>query len=142
MYDLEFQTYLSDKINIDSSIIRSLFEGVNNDEFKVAWYLINDYKINKDELGRILGDYMGFAYVDPSSCIINAEYIKKIGTDFILENRALPMYKFGRAVTVSTSNPQSPFLQDKLEKKLEEIVSLVFCFPFDIENYLKSNSIK
>lgn len=138
MYDSKFQNYLSKKLDIDLEIIQNVFENRTDDAFESAKFLINDYNVDKNELGKIWGDYLGFAYVDPESSIVNAEFIDKVGIKFILNNKVLPLYKFGKAVTVLTPNPTNPFLQDKIEKKLEEVTSLVFCFPFDIENYLST----
>ncbi len=139
MQDLEFQKYLSKKTDIELAIIKDLFENAREGEFDVALKLIEVYGIDKATLGKLWGSYIGFAYVDPNMSIVNPELIKKVGADFILKNRALPLYKFGRAVTVSTCNPTNPFIQDKLEKKLEDLVSFVFCFPFDIKTYLKNS---
>lgn len=139
MYDSDFKQYLSDNLGFDYDIIEKIPSTV--DIFNIAKVLIQIHKVDKGKLGKIWGSYLGFAYVDPNTSIVNQEYIKKAGMSFILENKALPLYKFGRAVTVSTSNPQNPFLQDKIEKKLEEIVSLVFCFPFDIQMYLRDNNL-
>lgn len=141
MYNSDFAEYLSDKTGIDFIILDELYEKKTN-VFDIATTLINLYGVDRNKLGKIWGDYIGFAYVDPNSTIVKEEYIQKLGVDFIMKNKVLPMYKFGKAVTVSTYDPLNPFLQDKLEKKLDEIVSLVFCFPFDIENYIKLNNLK
>lgn len=140
MYDTDFLSYLSDNLDIDYETIAKVPRTV--DIFNLAKVLIQIHKIEKARLGKIWGSYLGFAYVDPNMSIVNQDYIQKAGIPFILENKAMPLYKFGRAVTVSTSNPKNPFLQDKIEKKLDEIVSLVFCFPFDIDVYLKNNNLK
>lgn len=141
MKNKDLEDYLLERIDIDPQILTDLFEQEKIDIFNVALKLIEKHGIDENELGKAWGSYLGFAYVDPCSSIVNKEYINKAGVEFILENKALPLYKFGRAVTVSTSNPKNPYLQDKLEKKLDEIVSLVFCFPFDIEIYLQMNRL-
>jgi hypothetical protein len=140
MYNSNFITYLSDQTELDFELLERLFQE-NSDVFDVALKLIEDYGIEAKHLGKFWGDYIGFAYVDPNTTIVNQEYIQKVGVDFIKQNKAIPLYKFGKAVTVCTSNPQSPFIQDKFEKKLGEIVSFVFCFPFDIEVYIKLNNL-
>lgn len=142
MYNEKFQIYLSEKTKIDFKIIKSLFIKYAEDIFNVVLVLNSDYGISKAELGKLWGSYIGYAYVDPNSSIANPEFLEKAGVKFILETQALPLYKFGKAVTVTTSDPLNPFLQAKMEKRLEEIVSLVFCFPFDIENYLVTHNIK
>lgn len=138
-YDLQFRRYLAENTDVDLNIIEQLFQK-KADAFDVALLLIENHGVDAKKLGKIWGDYLGFAYVDPNTTIVNKDYVRKLGKDFILANKALPLYKFGKAVTVSTSDPQNPFIQDKLEKRLEEIVSFVFCFPFDIEIYIKFNT--
>lgn len=140
MYNSEFQNYLSKKTNIELSVIKRLFEK-ETDVFKIALILTEKYDVDEKFLGKIWGDYLGFAYVNPNSSIVNKEYARMLGEDFIKENSVLPLYKFGKAITVVTSDPQNPYIQDKIEKKLSEIVSFVFCFPFDIEIYLGFNNI-
>lgn len=141
MYESDFQEYLSEKTGVDFITISDLFEQ-ESDVFKIALILIEKYDVDDKVLGKIWGDYLGFAYVNPCNSIVKPEYIKLTGVDFIKKYNALPLYKFGRAITVSTSDPKNPFIQDKLEKKLGELVSFVFCFPFDIEIYLQLNNIK
>lgn len=113
MYDENFYKYLSVKTEIDLLEITELFEK-EADVFKVALTLIEKYNIDEKQLGRAWGDYLGFAYVDPNASIVKPEYISKIGIDFIKKNNVLPLYKFGKAVTVSTSDPANPYIQDKL----------------------------
>lgn len=141
MYQADFKEYLSEKTGIDVEVIDNLFQN-QVDIFKIALELIENHGIDEGELGKIWGDYLGYAYVDPNKTIVNKEFVEKVGVQFIKDNSAMPLYKFGRAVTVCTSNPHNPYIQDKLEKKLGEIVSFVFCFPFDIEIYLKFNNVK
>jgi len=142
MYKEDFHIYLSKNTKIDLETIKTLFEKNGDDVFQVALTLNSDYGIDKAKLGKLWGTYLGFAYVDPNTTIVKPEYLEKAGVNFILETQALPLYKFGRAVTVTTSDPLNPYLQNKMERKLDEIVSLVFCFPFDIKNYLVTHNIK
>lgn len=135
MYDSDFKEYLSDNTGVDFTTINELFRRMPY-VFDIASTLINLYGIERERLGKIWGDYLGFAYVDPNATLVKTEYVSKLGLDFIRKNKVMPLYKFGRAVTVATSDPTNPFMQDKLEKMLDEIVSLVFCFPFDVETYL------
>lgn len=141
MYDSDFKPYLADKTGINISILDELFKKHFN-IFDVALILIEKYNVDKERLGRIWGDYLGYAYVDPSKSIVNQEYIQKIGINFIEINKILPLYKLGKAVTFCTSNPTNPSIVEHTQKKLGELVSLVFCFPFDIKEYLKANNLK
>lgn len=140
MHNSDFKNYLSDQLDIDFILLDELFEK-NQDIFNVAYVLIKHHNVDKDKLGKAWGDYLGFAYVDPDISIVSDKYVKKMGVDFIKKNSALPLYKFGKAITVCTSTPTNLFIQDKCEKVLNELVSLVFCFPSDIEDYLRKNNL-
>ena len=142
MYNENFQLNLAKKINIDAEIIKKLFEDNKEDVYKVALALISDYEISKEKLGKIWGNCLGYAYVNPNVSIVKPEYVKKLGAKLIKKYQALPMYKFGEALTVATSDPYNPYLQVKMEKLLDEVVSFVFCFSFDIENYISTNRIQ
>lgn len=141
MYDSDFKELLAKKTGIYIGIIEDLFKNHFN-VFDAAQILIEKYHVDKEKLGRIWGDYLGFAYVDPNKSIVNHEYIDKIGISFIEMNKILPLYKLGKAVTFCTSNPTNPSIVEHTQKKLGELVSLVFCFPFDIKAYLQANKLK
>lgn len=139
MYNQDFKEYLSDNTGVDFLIIDELFERMQN-VFDIANALITVYGVDHAKLGKLWGDYLGFAYVNPNASLVNTDLVNKLGISFVKKSSVIPLYKFGKAVTVSTSDPTNPFMQDRLEKMLDEIVSLVFCFPFDIETYLSTHN--
>lgn len=141
MYNSDFKKYLANHTRVDFSIIDELFSK-KTDIFAIAYDLINIHGVDSEKLGKAWGDYLGFAYVDPNKSIVNKEYVQKIGIDFIRINKAIPLYKFGKAVTVSTAYPDNSVIQSQMAKKLGELVSFVFCFPFDIKDYLQLNNLK
>lgn len=132
MFSNKFRKYLSEKTGIDELILDELYYD-SSDIFNIAMNLIEKYNVDRTELGRLWGDFLGYAYVDPNTTIINMDLVKKLGKEFIVKNKVIPLYKFGKAVTVCTSEPDNIYMQDVIEKKLGEIVSLVFCFPFDVD---------
>lgn len=142
MYNSDFKNYLARNTGVSIQILNELFNKVPFKVFDVASELINSHGIDKENLGRIWGDYLGYAYVDPNKSIVNQEYIKKIGITFIEINKILPLYKLGKAVTLCTSHPENSSVVEHTQRKLGEIVSLVFCFPFDIKTYLQANKVK
>lgn len=137
MSSSNFEDFLSEKTELDPEVIAELFKNYQ-DKFRVAKVLIDRYGLQKEALGRLYGDFIGFAYVEPTKSIIKKAYIDQLGKKFLSDNNVLPLYKFGKAITVCASDPKNPYLQDKLEKILGEIVSFVFCFPSDIEDYLNN----
>lgn len=141
MYKSDFKNYLATRTGVSITVLDELFSKYFN-VFDVALILIEKYNVDKVELGRIWGDYLGFAYVDPNDSIVNQEYIEKIGISFIQINKILPLYKLGKAVTLCTSNPSNESVVMYTQKKLGELVSLVFCFPFDIKTYLQAKNLK
>jgi len=140
MYKSDFNEYLSRQIGVDSVVIAQLIEQKFN-IFDVAQILIDRYEVDKEKLGRAWGDYIGYAYVDPNKSIVNKEYIDKIGISFIKMNKILPLYKLGKAVTFCTCYPNNQTIEMHIQKKLGELASLVFCFPFDIKEYLEKNNL-
>lgn len=142
MYGEDFKDYLSKQTGVDFKIIDELFKKVPFNIFDVAIALIDKYGVNSEKLGRLWGDYLGFAYVNPNKSIVNNDYIEKMGISFIEINKLLPLYKLGKAVTCCTSNPTNPSIELHTQKKLGELVSLVFCFPFDIKTFIKNNNLK
>lgn len=142
MYDASFKDYLARNTGVDPKILNELFNRVPLKIFDVASELIEKYGVDKEMLGRLWGDYLGFAYVDPNKSIVNQEYIQKIGINFIEINKILPLYKLGKAVTLCTSHPDNQSIVEHTQRKLGELVSLVFCFPFDIKNYLQASKLK
>lgn len=140
MYDSDFRELLAKKTGVYIGIINDLFKE-NFNVFDAAQILIEKYHVDKEKLGRIWGDYLGFAYVDPNKSIVNQDYIDKLGLTFIEMNKVLPLYKLGKAVTLCTSNPTNTSIMEHTQKKLGELVSLVFCFPFDIKNYLREKKL-
>lgn len=141
MYDADFKGYLAKNTGINIAILNELFAKHFN-IFDVALELIEQHGIEKEKLGRIWGDYLECAYVDPNKSIVDQEYIKKVGITFIEMNKVLPLYKLGNAVTFCTSNPLNQSVVAHLQNKIGELVSLVFCFPFDIKVYLQNNKFK
>lgn len=142
MYDYKFKDYLARNINVDARILDELFRRVPFKVFDVASELIENYGVDKETLGRVWGDYLGYAYVDPNKSIVNHDYIQKIGLNFIEINKILPLYKLGKAVTMCTSHPENESIVGHTQRKLGELVSLVFCFPFDIKTYLQTNKLR
>lgn len=137
---IELIQHLSKRTGIqEKELLDILDKGIK--DFYLAAVIIDKYSIRKDVLGKYWGEYLGFTYVDPLDSITNMEYIKKAGLEFIIRYNILPLYKLGKAVTVAMSEPENPFLQNKVEDQLGELISPVFCFPFDIEHYILSESL-
>lgn len=142
MYDASFKDYLARNTGVNPKILDELFNRVPLKIFDVATELIENHGVDKEMLGRLWGDYLGYAYVDPNKSIVNQEYIQKIGINFIEINKILPLYKLGKAVTLCTSHPDNQSVVEHTQRKLGELVSLVFCFPSDIKAYLQSSKLK
>lgn len=142
MYNSDFKDYLARNLNMDIKILDGMFNRVPFKIFDVATELVEKHRVDKETLGRLWGDYLGYAYVDPNKSIVNQEYIQKIGVSFIEINKILPLYKLGKAVTLCTAHPENSSITEHTQRKLGELVSLVFCFPSDIKTYLQINKIK
>ena len=77
MFSNKFRKYLSEKTGIDELILDELYYD-SSDIFNIAMNLIEKYNIDRTELGRLWGDFLGYAYVDPNTTIINMDLRMKM----------------------------------------------------------------
>src|SRR5574344_1887204 len=82
---IDFKNYIASKTELDSEVIDELFKNYD-DEFQIARILEDRYGFKKDFLGKIWGDYLGFAYVEPRNSIVNKSYLKEVGKGFLRAN--------------------------------------------------------
>ena len=130
----EFANYLSKKLGLDPAILKKMLK--RQTIFEVVEILISKHHIEKEKIGRIFSEYIGYTYVDVNDVIFDPQYMKLISKEYLKSKSVLPLFKFGTAITVATSNPTNPYLQNNIEKQLNSIISLVFSFPSDIIEYI------
>ena len=136
----EFLNYLQKKLDLEPFLLRDLMKKYSI--FETVDILVSKYNIDKEKIGQIFGGYIGYAYVDINNVIFDPQYMKSIPKEYLKMQVALPLYKFGPAITVATARPTNPYLQNNIEKQLHSVISLVFSFPKDIINYIEKHYTK
>lgn len=138
MNTAKFKYYLAEKANLDLLKVEKYYKKYKK-PFLVAKKIIECENVIPHKIGEIYATYLGLAYVNPNESVVDKQYLETLGLGYVIEAKVLPLYKFGKAVTVATCYPQNVYLQDRLEKKLKELVSFVFCFPHDIDFYISQH---
>lgn len=133
----KFLDYLDQRLDLPAVYVNDLLK--ERTILEVAEYLIEKKVYDKETIGKAFGEYMGYTYVDINNVVFDPKYMTSLSIDYLKSNFVLPLFKFGNAVTVATSDPANPFLQGNIEKQLHSVVSLVFSFPSDIINFIEKN---
>lgn len=122
-----------------------LLEKFEGNALSVLVHLISEGNAGKDELCKLWGDSLGFAHVDLDKTLFQQDIVQKIPEKFARRHNMIAIYKFGESITVATSDPANDFIQKELARLIGHPVSLVFSFPYDIEDAIeiqyKSGSI-
>ncbi len=112
---------------------RRLLRRYHEDAFAVLMHLVRLHPHRRTELGRLWGDSIGVAYVDPGKSLFQRAIVQLLPEDFARRNHFILLYKFGDAVTAATSEPTDRFILDEAVKLVGMPISTVFSFPDDIE---------
>ena len=102
----EFLNYLHKNLDLEPFLLRDLMKKYSI--FETVDILVSKYNIDKEKIGQIFGGYIGYAYVDINNVIFDPQYMKSIPKEYLKMQVALPLYKFGPAITVATARPTNP----------------------------------
>ena len=109
-------------------------------------YLVEKRPELRHEIGKLWGDSMGVAYVDPAKTLIQYPLLKKLPITFAKEHNILPFYEIDGVVTVATDHPEDNTILRQLETFMDMMASPVFAFPDQIQaaieiGYLSQQSL-
>jgi len=103
-----------------------------NNGFAILRHLAERTPKHKAQLGRLWGDSIGVAYVDPFKTAIQDETLALLTADFLDRHPVLPLHEQDNVLTVATYNPTDTALLHELENTSGKIISPVFAFPDQI----------
>lgn len=121
--------------------LKALRELHQNDGMALLLALAQKYPHRIDDLGKLWGDALGVAYVDPSKTLIQYDVVRRLSQEVAEERQVLPVYEMNHVVTVVTATPESTELSGLLESLLDRHISLVFAFPRQIRTALETAHI-
>lgn len=122
---------------LDVQEVQNLLEKFHDNALLMLIHLVNEGRAKKDELCRLWGDSIGFAYVDLEKTLFQPDIAHQIPESFARKRNLIGVYKFGESVTVAASDPANIFVQKDTEQMLGFPVSLVFAFPPDIADAIE-----
>jgi len=91
--------------------------------------LVKDGYISRDYAGKLWGDSLSVAYVDPFASIVTSEVINLIPEKTAKEHNAIGLYRINNVITVAMSNPEDVETLQAIEEECENPISPVFSFP-------------
>ena len=112
---------------------RRLLNRFHDNAFAVLMHLVRLHPHRKTDLGRLWGDSIGVAYVDPNKSLFQRSIVQLLPEDYARRNHFILLYQFGEAVTAATVDPGSRQVLDEAAKIIGRPISPVFSFPDDIE---------
>jgi type IV pilus assembly protein PilB len=103
-----------------------------NNGFAILRHLAERAPKHKAQLGRLWGDSLDVAYVDPFQTAIQYETLALLTEDFLDLHPVLPLHEQDNVLTVATYNPKDTALLHELENASGKLISPVFAYPDQI----------
>ena len=110
----------------------SLVTRFKNNGFAILLHLAERMPKQKSLFGRLWGDSIGIAYVDPFKTAIQYETLALLAEDFLEIHPVLPLYELSGALTVVTYNPTDAAMLKEIENLTGKFISPMFAFPDQI----------
>ena len=107
-----------------------------NNGFAILLHLAEREPKRKTLLGRLWGDSIGVAYVDPFKTDTHYETLSLFKEDFLDCHPVLPLHEVDGVLTVATYNPTDTALLNQIENASGKFISPVFAFPDQIADCL------
>jgi type IV pilus assembly protein PilB len=116
---------------------RALRENYHEDVVAALLHVLRENPHLRDELGKLWGDALGVAYVDPTRTFIQYDLAVRLPVKFAMEKLVLPLYELEGAITVVTPTPHDKELISQAESHFNTFVSPLFAFPDQIQAVLE-----
>jgi type IV pilus assembly protein PilB len=135
--DQEFIAKVVERGIVTDTECRDLVTRYQGDGFALLLHLAQRDPRQRDELGKLWGNALHVAYVDPGKVFIQYDLCQKLPEAFAKSKRLLPLYEFGGAVTLATPTPADRQLVEQAESHLDAFVSPVFAYPDQVASALE-----
>jgi type IV pilus assembly protein PilB len=115
---------------------RELSTRYQGDTFSLLIHLVQRFPNQRDELGKLWGNSLHVAYVDPGKTFVQFDLCQKLPEALAKNRKIFPLYEFGGVVTLAMATPTDRLIIDQAEGHLDMFVSPVFSFPDQIGSAL------
>ena len=100
--------------------------------FAILLHLVERAPKHKALLGRLWGDSIGLAYVDPFTTTNQYETLALLTKDFLDRHPVFPLRELDGVLTVAMYNPTDTAVLNEIEDSTGKFISPVFAFPDQI----------
>ena len=111
---------------------RELATRYQGDTYALLLHLVQRSPGERDELGKLWGNSLHVAYVDPGKTFVQYDLCQKLPEVFSKNRKIFPLYEFGGVVTLAMTSPADRLIIEQAEGHLDMFVSPVFSFPDQI----------
>ncbi len=112
---------------------------VNGDPLAVAEAVVKRRWVEREQAGMIFGDIIGKTYLDLSTTLFQPEAVELLPKEFAERYKAIPVYKFGDAVTVAVAKPYDTETIKAIKAFMPCPVDTVMSFSDEINTAIKLN---
>ena len=128
-----------EKCNIPSVSLQGMIKSADGDAIKFAQFVIQEGYLDRDTAGDLLAEQFNCSYINLSKSLFQQDIVERLPAEMAARYRAIPLFKFGSAVTVGMAEPNDPKTITALGNFMMAPVSPVFCFPDEIESAIRVN---
>jgi type IV pilus assembly protein PilB len=114
-----------------------LIKEVNGDPFVLAESIVKRRWLERERVGMLLGNVIGKTYLDLSTTLFQRDAVELLPKEFAERHRAIPVYRFGNAVTVAMARPLDPDSVKALKAVIPCPVDTVMSFADEIDTAIK-----
>jgi len=133
----EFIELLNQKEILGREEGEGMIRKFHKNAMSVLIYLVQRGDTVKEELCRLWGDSIDFAYVNIEKTLFQPSIVEMVPEKFARQYKVIPIYKLGDAITVAAADPANRVIMERVENIVRARVSPVFSFPHDIEDAIE-----
>jgi len=115
----------------------ALVERFQSNVYALMLFLVEQRPRAQALIGKLWGDSIGLAYVDPTKTVLQHDILSRLPKGFAEEHNVIPLYAIENVITVAMADPHNTALQRRLESLMDALVSPVFSLPGQIQAALE-----
>ncbi len=95
--------------------------------------------LETDVAGKVVGDMIQRAYLKLDSTLFQPDIVKLLPQEMAERYQAIPVYKFGEAVTVALTSPEDTEVVQTLSRLIGHPIDPLLCFPGEVDAAIQVN---
>lgn len=121
------------KLNISESELNILLEEAEYNASQLARLCITNNLLERDEVGMLLGDHLGCAYMNLDKTLFQSGVVNQLPRHIAEQYKAIPVYQFGSAITLVMADPADVTARKAVDAILLGDVDILFSLEDEIE---------